>query len=166
MLASAAGELATARNMLGATPKAERISPNSSALSPVAEVGSTRLILLMVFSFYLRGGRKLPVRRWQSSDRRQHHRCPSAVLRTVLAGSDVEALCESKVVLSVCPGPGCRRWCILSFSCQTAPRLKTRQAASRSAASAPSNSPQSTRNSAGPKAASTKAQWCGAFASS
>lgn len=43
----------------------------------------------------------MPVRRWQSSDRRRHHRHPLAVLRTVLAGSDVEAGGESMAARSV-----------------------------------------------------------------
>jgi hypothetical protein len=80
--------------MLGVTPKAERISPSSSALGPVAETGSTRLTLLMVFSFYLLEGENC---RSADGSRRTGADiivCPLATQETALANSDGEAFGE------------------------------------------------------------------------
>jgi hypothetical protein len=54
MLFKAAGELATARNMFGAVPKAPLISSSSGFAAPVAVVGSTRFTLGMDVSFALK----------------------------------------------------------------------------------------------------------------
>src|SRR6202047_4420595 len=51
MLFKAAGELATARNMFGAVPKAPLISSSSGFAAPVAVAGSTRFTLGMDVSF-------------------------------------------------------------------------------------------------------------------
>src|SRR5690606_20078507 len=84
MLASAAGELATALNMFGTTPKADLMLAKVCSTVPVASLGTIRVILLM-FLLFMPGGVKPPVRRWQSANRplvasSDAHHLPGATL--------------------------------------------------------------------------------------